>query len=272
MALVFALQLMLFPLSQRILIFAFFVTSEINTSLLIAAATTVIVRARPLERLIALLFLITQLLGFHAGLYFTGALDIALPALASSPALYNYMHFSGMIVFLGLFGTLLLGSLSARFSSAYNQMQIVEDDGKALPPEIAQSRERIAANDGGGGSTLSEREIQEWGERLHHLMSIEKIYQDSEMDLNRLAASMGVQPWRLSIFLNSQLGQSFWDLVTSYRVNEVARRLREEDRSITVLRIAYEAGFDSKSAFNRAFRKVMGMTPSEYRNRPNAGD
>jgi AraC-like DNA-binding protein len=59
---------------------------------------------------------------------------------------------------------------------------------------------------------------------------------------------------------------NFFDLVNGYRVREVQQRLEdEESRQFTILAIAFDAGFNSKTSFNTIFKKHTGMTPSEYR-------
>jgi AraC-like DNA-binding protein len=66
--------------------------------------------------------------------------------------------------------------------------------------------------------------------------------------------------------LNAQLTLSFYDFVNGYRVREVQQRLVGPDGArYTYLALALEAGFASKSTFNAAFKKLTGVTPSDYR-------
>jgi AraC-like DNA-binding protein len=80
----------------------------------------------------------------------------------------------------------------------------------------------------------------------------------------KLAQIVGVTPNQLSFVLNRYLGKSFFDFVNSVRIDHALRLLVEEpDRQI--LDIAISIGFNSKSTFNLAFKKITGTTPSAYR-------
>ena len=69
---------------------------------------------------------------------------------------------------------------------------------------------------------------------------------------------------KLSYLLNTHLRKSFWELLTDYRIKG-AISMMEEKPDYPILRVAYEVGFESKSAFYRAFRKYTGITPIEYK-------
>lgn len=87
---------------------------------------------------------------------------------------------------------------------------------------------------------------------------------DPLLTMPKLAAKIGVTPNQLSHTLNNVLGQSFFEFVNTVRVREAARLLCE-DQDRTILDIAIAVGFNSKSTFNLAFKRVTGMTPSHYR-------
>ncbi len=68
--------------------------------------------------------------------------------------------------------------------------------------------------------------------------------------------------------INEDLGKNFYTLVNEYRVEEFKKRLLDpKNAHLTVLAIAHDAGFNSKSTFNTVFKKLEGMTPSQYRKR-----
>jgi AraC-like DNA-binding protein len=87
---------------------------------------------------------------------------------------------------------------------------------------------------------------------------------DPLLTMPKLAVRIGVTPNQLSHTLNNVLGQSFFEYVNSVRVHKAARLLCSEPER-TILDIATEVGFNSKSTFNLAFKRVTGMTPSTYR-------
>ncbi|MBK7594088.1 MAG: AraC family transcriptional regulator [Gemmatimonadetes bacterium] len=115
-------------------------------------------------------------------------------------------------------------------------------------------------------SGLAPREADELKGRLVALMERERPYRQPELTLGELAERLGTTPHRLSEVLNAQLTLSFYDFINGYRVREVQQRLVGPDGArYTYLALALEAGFASKSTFNAAFKKLTGLTPSEYR-------
>ena len=102
--------------------------------------------------------------------------------------------------------------------------------------------------------------------RLERLMEEEKPHLQPSLTLEQLAGRLGIPPWQLSQLLNQGLELSFFHFINRYRVRAAARQLADPARNEkTVLRILYEAGFNSKSTFNEAFKRHMGMTPRDYR-------
>jgi AraC-like DNA-binding protein len=74
---------------------------------------------------------------------------------------------------------------------------------------------------------------------------------------------LGVNANVLSYVINQGFGMNFNDLINSRRIEDVKRRLVAADGS-TVTEIAFDCGFNSKATFNRAFRKLTGMSPKEF--------
>ena len=98
------------------------------------------------------------------------------------------------------------------------------------------------------------------------LMERDRPWKDSELTLADLADRLNTTPHKLSEVLNSQVGQTFYDFVNGYRVREVQRRIVAGDaQARTILTLALDAGFASKSTFNLVFKKHTGQTPSDFR-------
>jgi AraC-like DNA-binding protein len=115
-------------------------------------------------------------------------------------------------------------------------------------------------------SGLSDKEASALKDVLLTAMNHERPYRNSDLTLADLAALLGTTPHKLSEVLNSQLNQSFYDFVNAYRVREVQRRIADDlSQNLTLLSLALDAGFASKSTFNNAFKKHTGSTPSGYR-------
>jgi AraC-like DNA-binding protein len=126
-----------------------------------------------------------------------------------------------------------------------------------LPPQPQKKYEK---------SALTPERSDAFLKRLLDLMEAEKPYTDGGLTLPRLAARLSVSTHHLSQVINERLGQSFNDFPNSYRVEEAKRRLADPSAEhFSLLAIAEEVGFNSKSSFNAAFKKPTGMTPSEFR-------
>ncbi|ARA93905.1 hypothetical protein AWN76_012545 [Rhodothermaceae bacterium RA] len=102
--------------------------------------------------------------------------------------------------------------------------------------------------------------------QLQQLMETDRPYRRSDLTLHDLAEALDLSPHNLSEVINTQLGQNFYDFVNGYRVREVQTRLADPASAhLTLLALGLEAGFNSKSSFNAAFKKHTGMTPSQFR-------
>lgn len=104
------------------------------------------------------------------------------------------------------------------------------------------------------------------GDQLRRLLTEERLFLDPNLTLDVLTARVGASERDVSRVLNTVLGGGYHEVVRRYRVREAQRLLRDQPGA-TVLEVLYEAGFNSKSAFHRAFREQVGMTPSAYRRR-----
>ncbi len=114
-------------------------------------------------------------------------------------------------------------------------------------------------------SMLPEEVSHDIAKRLGKLMKQDKPFLKSDLRLNELAKSLSVTTNHLSQVLNHEMDSNFFDYINSYRVEEAKKKLLNPDNQhLTYLAIAYEAGFSSKSSFNRIFRKFTGKSPSDF--------
>lgn len=114
---------------------------------------------------------------------------------------------------------------------------------------------------------LPEAESRQKAAWLKKEMEAGFFYRDAELSLGALADTLGIHTHELSRIINNGLKKSFNDFVNEYRVRDVARKMQDPDYDhITLLGIAYEAGFNSQSSFTRIFKLVTGKTPLEYKN------
>jgi AraC-like DNA-binding protein len=112
---------------------------------------------------------------------------------------------------------------------------------------------------------FSESELVELKAKMECLMRDKKPHLESTLTALQLAEMMGLPLKDLSRLLNTGFRQNFYDFINSYRVEEFMRLANEgQHRNQTLLAIAFDAGFNSKTTFNNAFKKFTGITPSEY--------
>ena len=115
-------------------------------------------------------------------------------------------------------------------------------------------------------STLTKERGDRYVRRLVEAMEKEKPYLDCELTLQKLARRLSIHPHHLSQIINERLNQNFFDFINSYRVEEAKKRLIDPgEKHFSIIAIAEEVGFNSKSAFNSVFKKYVNMTPSEWR-------
>lgn len=115
-------------------------------------------------------------------------------------------------------------------------------------------------------SHLDHAYVKECIKKLEYSMEIEKIYRDENISLQSLSGKLSITPHQLSRIINEKLNKNFPDFINTYRVEEAKKILadpRQTDRKI--LTIAFDVGFNTKVAFNTAFKKHTNMTPSEFR-------
>ncbi len=105
----------------------------------------------------------------------------------------------------------------------------------------------------------------EEAEKIISLMETEKPYLNPDLDLTRLSEHLKMNPKVTSHIINQDLKTNFYEFVNTYRVEEFKKRLQDEDSNkFSLLGLAYECGFNSKSTFNYIFKKYTGQTPREY--------
>lgn len=118
---------------------------------------------------------------------------------------------------------------------------------------------------------LEDAELQMWLPRLQALGEREDLLFDHSLDLSRLAKALGLSPNQLSYALNTGLGRSFYEYVNGLRVAAVQARMRDPALDqLPILDLAFGCGFSTKTTFNKSFKTVTGLTPSEWRRRARA--
>ena len=112
---------------------------------------------------------------------------------------------------------------------------------------------------------LDEKEILEIQNLIKAYFEIEKGYRRPELSLTILAHEIDTTTNKLSWVINKVYKKTFYEMVNEYRVEDFSERIkRDEHKEYTLIAIANEVGFNSKSTFYKAFKEIAKMTPSEY--------
>ncbi|MBO6659280.1 MAG: helix-turn-helix domain-containing protein [Roseivirga sp.] len=113
--------------------------------------------------------------------------------------------------------------------------------------------------------TLSEEEVTNYLELLNSSMSKDLLYLDSHLSLRELAIKLNLHPNKLSWLLNNRIGKGFNEFINQHRLAHFKKiALKPEVQHLSILGIAYESGFNSKSVFNEFFKKNTGTTPKAW--------
>lgn len=114
--------------------------------------------------------------------------------------------------------------------------------------------------------TLTAHQEELYFGHLLRLMQQEKIYRQSDLKINEVAALLNTNVKYTSQLIKARTGSSYTHFVNTFRIDEIKHRIVDDQcRHLTMLAIAEESGFSSKATFNRVFKEVTGVTPRIYR-------
>ncbi|AZA91003.1 DNA-binding transcriptional regulator AraC [Chryseobacterium nakagawai] len=113
---------------------------------------------------------------------------------------------------------------------------------------------------------ISDDEFESLRQQLIIIMETQKPYLDGDLNLLKLSDLIQINAHQLSYLLNTGFQENFFYFVNKYRVEHAKKMLTEGSfHKLSILGIAFESGFNSKTAFNTIFKKMTGMTPSEFK-------
>lgn len=148
-------------------------------------------------------------------------------------------------------------ALAIFIQKALNQ-KVLNDSEKGLPrasqPRQGQTRTAI----------LSTEKMQLIASKLENAMKEDKLFLKDNLSLNKLSESISETENHISETLSQFLHTKFFQFVNGFRIEEAKTSLQDKDKLI--INIAFDVGFNSKSTFNTAFKKIVGYSPSAYRN------
>lgn len=115
-------------------------------------------------------------------------------------------------------------------------------------------------------SGLKKSDADKYAKMITKLMQEEKLWLNPEVNLKEISQHSEIQQHYITQVLNEQLNKNLYTFVNEFRTNEVIRLFNDKKyNNWSIIAIAFESGFNSKSSFNTFFKKFTGKTPSEYR-------
>jgi AraC-like DNA-binding protein len=183
----------------------------------------------------------------------------------------NYV-FSAVVLymfFIGYFGIKQVGIFTMAKPEIPNEIleKVSIEEGKIIADTIFDEKkidvqsEKIKYEK----SKINSDEVSAIQKKLNVLIQTEKTYTDPELTLSDLAQKISVHPNTLSQVINSVEQKNFYEYINDLRVEEFKKLITvPENQKFTLLSLAFESGYNSKTAFNRNFKKNTGHSPSDY--------
>ncbi len=143
----------------------------------------------------------------------------------------------------------------------YNQPVIFQEAMDDTAPDAnSKSKKKYAS------SALTEKEILENLNKVQMLMDKERLFLKNDLKIGDVGQKIHLPAYYVSQVINERLGKNFFDFINEYRVKEVQVRLSDRNNDhLTILAIGYDSGFNSKTAFYSAFKRVTGVTPMDFK-------
>ncbi|MBT8272747.1 MAG: AraC family transcriptional regulator [Bacteroidia bacterium] len=114
-------------------------------------------------------------------------------------------------------------------------------------------------------SGLTESFSDELKQHLLQLLNEEKIYKNNEMSLELLSEKLGTSRHNTSQVINAHFDMNFFELINKYRIDEAVNMINQDKlNELNIIDIAYEVGYNNKVTFNKSFKKIHAITPSQY--------
>jgi len=128
-----------------------------------------------------------------------------------------------------------------------------------------QSNDKASTKPYENKKLISEQEKADLMKNLNQQIKVEKLFLKPDLTLRELAESMGTSEKKLSYFINQELESNFYELLNKDRIAHFKTEvLKPENESLSIVGLAQNCGFPSKSSFYRAFKAEVGVSPSAY--------
>jgi len=131
---------------------------------------------------------------------------------------------------------------------------------------LPENYEELSSENKYQKSGLTAEKADDYLERLIDAVEKEELFRNSEMTLNDLANQIDISTHNLSEVINTRLKLNFFEFINRFRVEAIKKDLIDPQKAhFKILSLAFDAGFNSKTAFNTIFKKQTGLTPSDYK-------
>jgi AraC-like DNA-binding protein len=131
-----------------------------------------------------------------------------------------------------------------------------------MPEEISPEPDRSSMYEKSG---LMPEDIDRIRQTIEKYFQDEKPFLNGDLTLQDVASQLNIPKHHLTQVFNMGIGKNFYTYVNDFRLAEVKNRLKDQAyRNFSLLAIAFDSGFNSKTSFNTLFKKYTGLTPSEY--------
>ncbi len=138
-----------------------------------------------------------------------------------------------------------------------------ETEGKANSDDVKIPSDSVAIKE--KPKRLSTEQVANLSAQLSSLMEKDKLFLDNDLNLPTVAEKMGISIHEASFLINETTNDNFYNFINKYRVEEAKKLLASAQMDeLNILGIAYTAGFNSKTTFNTTFKRIVGVSPSQY--------
>lgn len=174
--------------------------------------------------------------------------------LAKTSVLFD--HFAGLVYLVGIF-------FMAYFSLKQKEIIPLNKEEKKEIDVLVNETSDLKSNQ---KKLISDDELKEMKSNLIQVMEHKKPFLDPELSLFKLASQLNISTHLLSYIINKGCNENFYQFINTYRIEEAKKMIQDSNMEhLSLMGIAFEVGFNSKTVFNTTFKKHTNQTPSEFK-------
>lgn len=177
---------------------------------------------------------------------------------------WYYVCFSILFYYISISGytNSILSVTSFKDSQKNSEADLKFEENNAIEPELPQIS---PDNDKLEEERDEIPDLDTWKEKVEALMVLDKMYENPELVISDISNKLGTHSKKISQVINQGFNMNFNDFVNHHRIKALLQKIEEGEHNIqTLLSLAFECGFNSKSTFNRAFKRATSLSPKEY--------